>query len=73
MRPVVRGGSASSRFPVQTACSFGSLARLQATIAKAKRAGTRSMLRSRVCAMPPPVLPQPKGSSIFFRRRYDRA
>ena len=49
------------------------LARLQAAIAKVKRARTRSMPRYRGCAMPPTVLVQPKGSSIFFRRRCDRA
>jgi len=73
MHPGVRGGSPSSRFPAQVASSFGSLAKLQAAIAKVKRARTRSTPRYRVCAMPPTVLTQPKGSSIFFRHRCDLA
>ncbi|MBP1806337.1 hypothetical protein J2Z33_002194 [Rubellimicrobium aerolatum] len=36
-------------------------------------ARTRSTLRVTVWTMPPTVLVQPKGSSIFLRRFWDRA
>jgi hypothetical protein len=36
-----------------------------------KQARTRSMPRYMVCAAPPTVFAQPKGSSIFFRRSQD--
>jgi hypothetical protein len=45
---------------------------LETAIAETQ-ARTLSRPRWTVRAMPPTVLAQPKGSSIFFRRRWDRA
>jgi hypothetical protein len=50
------------------ASSRGIRARLQAAMARVKRARTRSTPRYMVCAMSPTVLVQPNGSSIFLRQ-----
>jgi len=57
----------------QAASSLGNRARLLATIVRVNRARTRSRPRRTVWAMPPTVLAQPKGSSIFLRRFWERA
>lgn len=51
----------------------GSRARLLAAMVRMKRDRTRSTPRYMVCGMPPTVLAQPNGSSIFFRRFWDNA
>ena len=57
----------------QAASSFGNRARLLAAMVRVNRARTRSRPRRTVCAIPPTVLAQPKGSSIFLRRFLERA
>lgn len=52
--------------PLQAVSNRGSLARLLAAMVTMKRDQTRSTPRYMVGAMPPTVLAQPNGSSIFF-------
>src|SRR6056297_3740303 len=70
-------GASTVRFCVHVSLhalsNLGSRARLLAAMVRMKLDRTRSTPRYMVCAMPPTVLAQPNGSSIFFRCFWDNA